>query len=103
MPFANPPQFRSYRPDFFWHKNSSFRSIDFSNNTEKKDHDQVVDMVKKLIKTKNQLSAAKTDRDQDYFSNQLDAINARLNQSIFNLYGLITSDADYIMGQVLDK
>jgi len=65
-----------------------FRTIDFSNPSEKSLHDRMVELVSTLLKLHRDLQAAKTDHEKSLIQRQIDATDKQIDQLVYELYSL---------------
>ncbi|MDP3014096.1 MAG: TaqI-like C-terminal specificity domain-containing protein, partial [Candidatus Subteraquimicrobiales bacterium] len=64
------------------------RPIDFSNPTDKKRHDQMVELVDQMLELNKQLATAKTDHDKTIIQRQIITTDHQIDQLVYELYGL---------------
>lgn len=64
------------------------RRIDMSVAAEKDRHDRMVSLVERMLELHKQLPGAKTAHEQTTLQRQIDAIDAQIDQLVYELYGL---------------
>lgn len=64
------------------------RSIDFSNPQEKSAHDDIVEVVKKLLESKKMLASVRTDKDKQLFERLCLSLDEQVDDLIYELYNL---------------
>jgi adenine-specific DNA-methyltransferase len=72
--------------------------IDFSNPTQKQQHDKLVTLVTQMLATKKQLSTAVTDSDKNFFTNQCSSIDKQIDNLVYSLYGLTEEEIKIVEG-----
>jgi len=65
-----------------------FRTIDFSDTTDKARHDRMVELVERMLSLHKQLAAAKTGQDKTMFQRQIDATDRQIDRLVYELYDL---------------
>jgi len=66
--------------------------VDFSHKMERVKHDQIVLLVEQILSAKAQLAAAKSAAQQEAMQRQIDAIDAEIDRSVYDLYGLTAEE-----------
>ncbi|MFH0860073.1 MAG: N-6 DNA methylase [Candidatus Altiarchaeota archaeon] len=76
--------------EYFWNSISkiSIRRIDFSNPLEKKQHDDVVSLVSRMLGLHNHLAGVKTPQERSVLERQIEATDNEINSLVYKLYGL---------------
>jgi hypothetical protein len=64
------------------------RTINFSDPSDKAQHDRMVQLVEQMIDAKRRLGEAHTDKDKIFYENKCAAIDQQINQLVYELYGL---------------
>jgi len=64
------------------------RQIDFSDPTDKSHHDQMVELVERMLTLHQQLAAAKTSHDKTILDRQITATDRQIDRLVYELYGL---------------
>jgi len=72
------------------------RSINFSNNTEKKIHDDIVKFIKQIIALKKNVVKTATPHQKEIIRRQIDYTDHQINRLIFELYGLSEEEVKMI-------
>ncbi len=73
--------------------------IDFSNNTQKQLHDQLVTLVTQMLESKKQLAAAVTDGDKNFLQNKCSSIDRQIDKLVYELYGLTEEEIKIVEGK----
>jgi len=63
-------------------------NLDFSKPADKLRHDEIVAKVEAMLEAKKQLAQAQTDKDKTYYKNKCAALDRRIDQLVYGLYGL---------------
>jgi len=69
-------------------KNLPIRAIDFSNTSDKAQHDRMVELVERMLSLHKQLAAAKTAHDKTMLQRQIDATDKQIDRLVYEFYGL---------------
>ena len=69
-----------------------FRTIDFTNKSDKSRHDRVVELVERMLALHEQLPQAKTDQDKTVLERQIATVDRQLDQLVYELYGLTDAE-----------
>ena len=64
------------------------RSIEFSNKTEKTQHDVIVQLVDQMLEAKEQLASARTERDKTFYENKCATLDRQIDTLVYELYDL---------------
>ncbi len=64
------------------------RTIDFSDATDKAQHDRMVELVETMLKLHKQLTTAKTSHEKTAIQRQIDDADKQIDQLVYELYGL---------------
>ncbi|MBI5869590.1 MAG: N-6 DNA methylase [Actinobacteria bacterium] len=62
--------------------------IDFSNSTDKSRHDQMVELVERMLEMNKRLQAAKTAHEKESLQRQIDATDRQIDRLVYELYDL---------------
>ena len=73
-------------------KSLPIRAIKFSDPTDKARHDRMVELVELMLPLHKQLTAAKTPDDKTRLQRQIEATDHRIDQLVYELYGLTEDD-----------
>jgi hypothetical protein len=63
-------------------------TIDFSNPTEKAQHDKLVALVDNMLELKKKYHDARMDRDKELYERQIKVVDNQIDRLIYDLYGL---------------
>jgi hypothetical protein len=69
-------------------KQLPIRTIDFSDATDKAQHDRMVELVETMLKLHKDLQVAKTDHEKSLIQRQIDATDKQIDHLVYKLYGL---------------
>jgi hypothetical protein len=78
------------------------RTIDFSNPEEKTRHDNMVQMVERMLDLNKKLAAAKTGHDKTVLGRQIDQTDNQIDRLVYELYEL-TDDEIAIVEESVKK
>jgi hypothetical protein len=74
------------------------RRIDFDIPAEKDRHDRMVSLVQRMLELHKELPAAKTDHAKTNLQRQMDAIDAQIDQLVYELYELTPDEIKIVEG-----
>jgi hypothetical protein len=69
-------------------KTIPIRTVDFSVQAERGRHDLLVKLVEQMLDSKRRLQQSRTDRDRNFYENRCAALERRIDQLVYELYGL---------------
>jgi len=72
------------------------RSIDFFDSSDKRRHDQIVDLVRQIQTTKREWTEALADRDVTFYEHKSDSLYRQINQLVYELYALSDGEIAFI-------
>jgi len=75
------------------------RPLDLSDPHEKAQHDEIVAQVRRALALHRRLSKAVSDRGQPGLQQQIDAVEERINQLVYQLYGLTDEEIAVVENQ----
>ncbi len=64
------------------------RTIDLSNSTDKATHDRMVQLVNQMLDAKNQLAAARSERDKTFYESKCASLDRQIDSLVYELYDL---------------
>lgn len=64
------------------------KRIDFSQPSEKKHHDRMTELVRRMLQVQKQLTSAKTGPDRTICERQVNSIDTQIDRLVYELYGL---------------
>ena len=70
--------------------------IDFSNDTERKKHDEIVAMVEQMLFAKKALNEARADADKTLYERTCEALDSQIDRLVYDLYGLTDQEVAII-------
>lgn len=73
-------------------------NFNLKNSSQKIQHDSIVNCVTQLLTTKQKLAQAKEGREKDFLANQCNALDAQIDNLVYQLYGLTNEDIKIIEG-----
>ena len=79
-----------YKPVYI--KQLPIRPINFSNPADKSRHDQIVELVKRMLDLNKQLQSAKTSHEKDSLQRQIDATDRQIDRLVYELYDLTNEE-----------
>lgn len=68
------------------------RSLDASNPGDKAPHDRMVALVGQMLAAQEQLAAARSDQDKDFYGNKCAALDRQIDALVYELYGLTAEE-----------
>jgi type I restriction-modification system DNA methylase subunit len=74
------------------------RAINFSDTADRERHDHVVDLVRQMLKAKEQLSHARTDHDRNFYESKCTALDRQIDVSVYELYALSAAEIAIVRG-----
>ena len=74
------------------------RTIDFTDATDKARHDEMVELVERMLGLHKSLSAAKTDHDKTLLQRQIKTTDQQIDQLVYELYGLSDEEIGIVEG-----
>jgi adenine-specific DNA-methyltransferase len=74
------------------------RAINFTNLADKARHDEMVAKVESMLKAKQELAVAKTDKDKTYYENKCVSLNRQIDHIVYDLYGLTEDEIKLVEG-----
>jgi hypothetical protein len=72
------------------------RIIDFSNPTEKSQHDKLVTLVETMLELRKKYHETRMDRDKELYERQIKIVDAQIDRLVYDLYGLTEEEIDVI-------
>ena len=75
-----------------------FHTIDFSNPSEKSQHDKLVKLVDQMLDLNKKLQTAKLPQDQEIIQRQIIATDREIDNLVFDLYGLSGEERRVVLG-----
>jgi type I restriction-modification system DNA methylase subunit len=72
------------------------RDVDHNDPADKARHDQMVELVDRMLQLHEQLSVAKTDHAETNLQRQIDSTETRINELVYDLYGLSDQEIDLV-------
>lgn len=72
------------------------RIIDFTNSTDKSQHDRMVSLVEQMLNLHEQLNESSTSIDKDKIQKKIDDIDQEIDQLVYELYGLTDDEIELI-------
>ena len=76
------------------------RDIDLSTPSEKKRHDEVVQLAELMLALHQQLAAAKTPQEKTALERQITATDTQLDKLVYDLYGLTQEEINIVEGPI---
>lgn len=65
-------------------------------SADKLGQDKLASLVEKMMEAKQQLAAAKTDGDKDFYTNKCDALDRQIDALVYRLYGLTPQEIEIV-------
>ena len=76
------------------------KDINFSDSSEKKRHDKMVEMVTQMLEIQKKYHNAKTEDEKNIFKKQIDILDNQIDQMVYKLYGLTNEEIKIVEGEV---
>ena len=80
-------------------KQLPIRTINFSDPTDKARHDQMVELVSRMLSLNKQLPTAKTSHEKTILQRQIDATDRQIDRLVYDLYGLTEEEIKIVEEQ----
>ena len=96
-PFSKKDTFPQIR--LHWLKSLPIRTIDFSNPTEKAQHDKLVALVDSMLELQEKYHDARMERDKELYERQIKVVDAQIDQLVYDLYGLTEEEVKVVEGE----
>jgi hypothetical protein len=74
------------------------RNVDFNDRANKARHEQMVELVERMLALHKQLAAAKTDHAKTNLQRQIDATDGKIDQLVYELYDLTPDEIKIVEG-----
>ncbi|MCK4731037.1 MAG: hypothetical protein KAT65_01140, partial [Methanophagales archaeon] len=74
-------------------------AIDFSNPTEKAQHDKLVTLVETMLKLQKKYHDARMDRDKELYERQIKIVDEQIDRLVYDLYGLTEEEVKVVEGK----
>ncbi|CAD6490229.1 MAG: hypothetical protein KFBDDELM_00107 [Candidatus Argoarchaeum ethanivorans] len=87
-----------YEPSYVFFKDFPIRTIDFSNPTEKAQHDKLVTLVENMLKLQKKYHEARMERDKELYERQIKIADAQIDRLVYDLYGLTVKEIGVVEG-----
>jgi hypothetical protein len=75
------------------------RTIDFSNPTEKAQHDKLKDLVDNMLELQKKYHEARTEIDKGLYERQIKIVDAQIDGLVYDLYGLTEEEMKVVEGE----
>jgi len=72
--------------------------IDFTNPSDKSNHDKIVQLVDQMLEAKKQLQKVTTDKDKTYYERKCETLDRQIDQLVYELYGLTEEEIKIVEG-----
>ena len=73
-----------------------FRKIDFSNSSDVRRHDRVVELVERILALHKQLVVAQISQEKTIIQRQIEATDRQIDQLVYELYGLTEEETKLV-------
>jgi len=74
-------------------------TIDFSNPTEKAQHDKLVALGDNMLELQKKYPNARMDRDKELYERQIKIVDAQIDRRVYDLYGLTEEEEKVVEGE----
>jgi hypothetical protein len=72
--------------------------MDFSNPTEKAQHDKRTSLVNKMLKHHKKYRGARMERDKEIYERQIMIVDTQIDRLVYDLYGLTDEEIKVVEG-----
>ncbi|MEA3487749.1 MAG: DNA methyltransferase [Euryarchaeota archaeon] len=77
-------------------KSLPIRTLDFSNPTEKAQHDKLVTLVETMLELHKKHHETRMDRDKELYERQIKIVDAQIDRLVYDLYGLTDEEVKVV-------
>jgi hypothetical protein len=81
-------------------KQLPIHAIDFSNPTEKTQHDKLVTLVETMLKLQKKYHDVRMERDKELYERQIKVVDAQIDRLVYDLYGLTGEEIKVVEGSI---
>jgi hypothetical protein len=81
-------------------KKLPIRTIDFSNPTEKAQHDKLVGLVDNLLELQKKHHEARMEQDKEFYERRIRIVDAQIDGLVYDLYGLTEEEVRVVEGTI---
>ncbi|MBE9594071.1 MAG: hypothetical protein IMF19_11410 [Proteobacteria bacterium] len=74
-------------------------TIDFSNASEKAQHDKLVTLVDTMLEFQKKRHDARMERDKEIYERQIKIVDAQIDKLVYELYGLTEEEIKVVEGE----
>ncbi|MGB7531663.1 MAG: Eco57I restriction-modification methylase domain-containing protein [Halobacteriota archaeon] len=74
-------------------------TIDFSNPTEKEQHDKLVALVDNMLELQKKYHDARMERDKELYERQIRIVDTQIDRLVYDLYGLTEEEVKVVVGE----
>ena len=80
-------------------KQLPIHAIDFSNPTEKAQHDKLVALVENMLEQQKKHHEARMERDKELYERQIKIVDTQIDRLVYDLYGLTEEEIEVVEGE----
>ncbi len=77
-------------------KQLPIRAIDFSNPSEKAQHDKLVALVENMLELKKKYHETRMEQDKELYERQIKMVDTQIDKLIYDLYGLTEEEVKVV-------
>jgi len=85
-----------YEPGYVYFKTFPIRKVDFSNSTDKIKHEQIVELVNRMLISNQKLSSTRTPQEKNLLQRQIEMMDRQINKLVYELYELTEEEIKII-------
>ena len=74
----------------------TIHTIDFTNQTEKAQHDKLVALVDNMLELQKKYHDARMERDKELYERQIKIVDAQIDRLVYDLYGLTEEEVKVV-------
>ena len=85
-----------YEARYVYLKDFPIRAIDFSNSSDKMKHNQIIELVNRMLISNQKLSSTRTPQEKNLLQRQIEMMDHQINQLVYELYELTEEEINII-------
>jgi len=79
-------------------RNLPIKTINFSNPTDKAQHDKLVALVESMLELKRKYHEMRMEQDKELYERQIKLVDAQIDRMVYDLYGLTEEEVEVVEG-----
>jgi len=85
-----------YEPSYVFFKDFPIRTIDFSNPTDKTQHDKLVALVECMLELQKKHHDTRMEQDKELYERRIKFVDAQIDRLVYDLYGLTGEEIEIV-------